>query len=175
MLYYLHEDEERLFVMWLIQTAEQASNQIACDTTEAEELRSILMLRLAEHLHELRRYSNAPAWVWLVARHTHMDLHRARREVPTDPRVLQVLNGPGAPPIPTWATMDPDTEWHSMVHHAVGLLPPRKQEAVMRHYWSGQTYQEAAGCMGIAEERFGRLLRRAKARLRSMLPDPEDE
>ena len=156
----LPEAFERLF------TAEYGrvvaiANRVLANRHEAEEVAQEVFLDF--HRRQDAGADYAPAWLHRAAYHAALNVvrgnrRRENREVAVAPPADAAIGDPQG--------MLEQKEQRESIREAMRRLP-RKSAAVLALRYSGLSYAEVAGALGVSVGQVGTLLRRAEARLRS--------
>jgi RNA polymerase sigma-70 factor (ECF subfamily) len=138
----------------------------------AEDLAQEVMLRAFLHLARLKPTDNFAAWVSRIARNLAIDwLRRGQRtsrliaQVPLEAEALQVpvSETQGAP------DMIQAQEEQEAVRRAIFDLPASQRELVLLHWSEDLNQTQIAERLGVTQATVSRQLKRALARLRSVL------
>jgi len=134
------------------------ANRVLADPAEAEDVAQEVFIAYSRKHSPLADF--APAWLHRAAWHAALNRVRGRRR----------RNAREAGTVVTDAGLDPadavvDADQRRLVREAMARLP-EKQAAVLALRYSGLSYAEVAGSMGVRIGQVGTMLRRAEARLR---------
>lgn len=128
----------------------------AGDITDDAVQHAFLQLQMAVHPPDEPR-----AWLRTVAGHYVIDRLRADGRTVSDDEIISELPAGSAP-----VTRDTDEVSTTMVQRALAQLTTRAQRLLRGKYMEGRTYGTLARQEGIAKSGMGRILDRARERLR---------
>jgi RNA polymerase sigma factor (sigma-70 family) len=156
----LPEAFERLFIAEYPRVVAIA-NRVLANRHEAEEVAQEVFLSF--HRRQDPEAPYAAAWLHRAAWHTALNVvrgnrRRERREEATAPASEDSIADPQA--------VLEQNEQRRLVRQAMSRLP-KKSSAVLALRYSGLSYAEVAGALGVSIGQVGTLLRRAEARLRT--------
>ena len=156
----LPEAFERLFIAEYPRVVAIA-NRVLANQHEAEEVAQEVFLSFHRSHDPLAPY--ARPWLYRAASHSALNVLRGNRRR----QVREVANALPA----NSSDADPEDiverkEQRSLVREAMRRLPT-KSASVLALRYSGLSYAEVAGTMGVSVGQVGTLLRRAEARLRT--------
>lgn len=155
----LPEAFERLFLMEYPRVVAIA-NRVLANRAEAEEVAQEVFLDF--HRRHGADAAFAPAWLHRAAWHAALNVVRgSRRRETREIAAMPAAVEPGDPEAALEAK-----EQRALVRNAMRRLP-RKSAAVLALRYSGLSYAEVAGALGVSVGQVGTLLRRAEARLRT--------
>ncbi|MFN2463393.1 MAG: sigma-70 family RNA polymerase sigma factor [Candidatus Dormibacteria bacterium] len=156
----LPEPFERLFLAEYARVVGIA-NRVLANRSEAEEVAQEVFLDF--HRHHPADAEYAAPWLHRAATHRALNALRGnRRRSSREEAVARPEADLSADP----AGIHQDADQRGRVRAAMGRLP-RKSATVLALRYSGLSYAEVAGAMGVSVGQVGTLLRRAEMKLRS--------
>ena len=131
------------------------------DAAAAEDLVSAVFLEAWRHRDRLESDDHARAWLFGIATNLVRRQWRARRRHAAALRRIGAVRDAAPPADEVLAGRD---EMRA-VRAAVAALPRREQDVLALCVWSGLSYEEAAGALGVPVGTVRSRLARARARL----------
>lgn len=135
------------------------------DRQTAEDLVQDLLLKVVDHIAEMRRIEQLRPWLVKVMYRRFVDLYRRDTRSPID-STTEADPDRAAGPDPIEAL-----EWQQLLAGALAQLEPDHRDVILLHDMEGYTGPEVAEILDLNEGTVKSRLHRARERLRSLV-DP---
>ena len=153
-------DFERLFERHAPELLRYCFRRTA-DAAAAEDLVSAVFLEAWRRRSDFRAGADARPWLYGIATNLAHGQRRARRRHATGLARLAATRPEGSPPD---EVLERQHEMRDVLA-AVAALPRREHDVLALCVWSGLSYEEAAGALGVPVGTVRSRLSRARARL----------
>ena len=140
------------------------SYMILRDETLAEDAVQETYLKAYKALKTFRGESSEKTWLFRIGVNVCRDMRRSRWFRYMDRRIT-----PDTLPIPAKET----DEDHAALAQAIDLLPDKYKEVILLHYYQNMNVAETAQALGIAPSSVSNRLKKARARLKTLLEGGE--
>ena len=151
-------------LMYLMDRYEKDLLRMCCvylrDIALAEDAVQETFLKAYRALNDFRGESSEKTWLMRIAVNTCKDMRRSAWYRFVDRRVsLDSLPEPALPP----------SQESVELTECIMRLPRREMEAMLLYYYQGMTLEETAHALGVTAPAVSTRLKKARARLRTML------
>lgn len=134
------------------------------DEALAEDAVQETYLKAYKALRNFRGESSEKTWLFRIGVNVCRDMRRGRWFRYVDRRIT-----PDALPIPATEADDD----HAALAQAIVLLPDKYKEVILLHYYQNMNVAETAQALGIAPSSVSNRLKKARARLKTLLEGGE--
>ncbi len=134
---------------------------------DAEDLAQEIVVKVQEHLSDLKDPVAFPAWLRTIAQNECRSWHRRARNWPDSIERLDHVQIPAAQPTP--AEIAVAREKHRVLRQALRAVPRANSLAFLLHTVGEYTYREIADLVGVPVTTVHGRIHRTKQRLRKQL------
>lgn len=142
---------------------------------DAEEVAQETLIKICEHLHELREPEHVKTWVYRIARNICLTRRRRSEFAPCEEMSLEAVPGHWQDMVPDSRELPEDAAYHHelrrILAHVIHGLPEKYRIVVMLRDVEEMTVEETARILDLSESVVKTRLHRARAAMRRRLED----